>query len=136
MPHWPHAASQFCDPLDICSRELVEDSLVFPERYSHNKFIGKKRKDKLYLYCSDVLQPGIFLSLHLSQWGRHPTLKGYSTKKDLLETHLAADVPPDAIMELIIQIALPLTWTLNKSCYEKPPCCCSLLCSCNNTTWI
>ena len=37
MPHWPQAAGQFCDPLDICSRELVEDSLVFPERYLDNK---------------------------------------------------------------------------------------------------
>ena len=113
MPHWPQAAGQFCDPLDICSRELVEDSLVFPVRYSHNKFIGKKRKDKLYLYCSDVSQPGRFLSLDLSHLVRHPTLKGYSTKKDLLETHLAADVPPDAIMEPIIRITLLLTWTLS-----------------------
>ena len=50
------------------------------------------------------MQPGRFLSLHLSHLVRHPTLKGYSTKKDLLETHLATDVPPDAIMEPIIRI--------------------------------
>ena len=100
MPHWPQAAGQFCDPLDICSRELVEDSLVFPER------TRKKREDKFYLNCSDVVQPGRFLSLHLSHLVRHPTLKGNSTKKDLLGTHLAADVPPDTIVELIIRISV------------------------------
>ena len=41
----------------------------------------KKREDKFYLNCSDVVQPGRFLSLHLSHLVRHPTLKGNSTKK-------------------------------------------------------
>ena len=34
----------------------------------------KKREDeKFYLNCSDVVQPGRFLSLHLSHLVRHPT---------------------------------------------------------------
>ena len=92
MPHWPQAAGQFCDPLDICSRELVEDSLIFPENHTERYVNCEKNSERTSFTW-------IVLTLCNLEDSCHSTCPTWS------------DIPPGKVIPPK-KISLGLTWPL------------------------